>query len=59
MCLYNYDLLINFVLVFAEHIAMEGGVATCRGVVLDMLADVLCGDRLAAEYTLLHLISSM
>ena len=34
-------------------------VEVCRAVLLDMLSQVLYGDRLAAEYTLLHLISYM
>ena len=34
-------------------------VLACREAVVDMLATVLLGDRLAAEYVLFHLISSV
>ena len=45
--------------VITKYLPLEGGVASCRKLALDELAQVLCGDYLAAEYTLLHLLSSM
>lgn len=38
---------------------VTGGVESCRRVLLSMLTQALCGDSLAAEFTLLHLLSSV
>ena len=35
------------------------GIKGCRKVLLELLTGVLLGDGLAAEYTLLHLFSSV
>ena len=43
----------------ARVLPAEGSLLACRTRVLEMLTQVLLGDSLAAEYTLLHLLSSV
>ena len=43
----------------AAYLSQFGGVAKSRDLVLSLLTSALLGDRLAAEYTLLHLLSSI
>lgn len=55
------DLLLNIALtkLLPLDAGVNGGIESCRRMLLDMLTQALCGDSLAAEFTLLHLLSSV